>query len=105
MPDLRNHDFFQQDRWASGSLVLKKLEADETFSTVTTITGNFHAVEQQEELPPIIEFRLFDSTIFGSLNLETFDGGLFNGKQYEFSEKRKVAQEPPHIYLKGVAVA
>lgn len=105
MPDLRNHDFFRQDRWASSSLVLNKVEADETFSTVTTITGKYHAVEHEEEMPPIIEIRIVDSALYGSLNLESFDGGLFNGKQYEFSEKRKVAQEPPHIYLKGVQVA
>ncbi len=104
MPDLRNHDFFRSDRWASGTLTLNKVEADETFSTVQTVTGQFHAVEHQEGTPPFIEFRLFDSTLIASLNLKSFDGGNWNGKQYEFDDKRKVAQEPPHIYLKGVIV-
>ncbi len=105
MPDLRNHDFFRQDRWASGTLTLNKVEANDTFSTIQAVTGNFHAVEHQEGKPPFIEFRLFDSTLLGSLDLETFDGGQWNNKQYEFEEKRKVYQTPAHIFLKGVQVA
>lgn len=103
--DLRNHEFFQTDRWATGTLTLNKVEADETFSSVQAVTDNFHAVEHLEGKPPFIEFRLFDSTLLSTLNLETFDGGQWNGKQYEFEEKRKVYQLPAHIYLKGVQVA
>ena len=104
MPDLRNHQLFQSDRWATGTLTLNKVEANESFSTVQAVTENFHAVEHQEGKPPFIEFRLFDSTLLSTLDLEAFDGGQWNGKQYEFEEKRKVYQTPAHIFLKGFVV-
>lgn len=104
MPDLRDYDFFRELRWPDGTLVLTKLEDDETFSPIVTLTKDYSAVEFEEEKVPFIGIDLLDPQLYLSLDLESFDGAQFNGKQYEFEEKKRIATEPQRIALKGFVV-
>lgn len=104
MPDLRNYDFYRDLRWPDGTLVLTAVQADETNEPMLAINDQYSAIEIEDDGQPYIQIALLDPRHFQCLDLESFDGAAFNGKQYEFKEKRRVAQEPVRIELKGFVV-